>query len=187
MKIIAFGHRQQVGKNECAKALERFFQDNEISYKTVAFADKLYEVAYILYAWAGFQTKEYYEKHPKEKNIVLPDIGKSPRQILIDLGTKGVREQVFDLTWVKATLLQQYDCQVLLITDCRFPNEVEEVKRLGGICVKVLRSSEPERDDDADIALAHYDDWDKVVENNGSLDELSATVIQAVEDYLYVS
>lgn len=178
MLIIGFGHRKQVGKNTAAAELTRLLSDKQVT--SVAFADKLYATAYFLYAWAGFKPKDYYEAHPEEKSILLPDIGKSPRQILLDLGTKGIRNCVYNDTWVKCTLLDPPPVDILLVTDMRFPNEFNEIKRLGGMCIKIIRPSEPETDDEADIGLAEEDRWDAIVVNDGSIENLGRRVHREV-------
>jgi hypothetical protein len=187
MKIVAFGHRKQVGKNEAALHLERALVENGvISFKTVAFADKLYEVAHTLYAWAGFYPKQHYEQFPKDKEIVLPDIGKTPRQILYDLGTKGVRGCVYDKTFVKCTLNLKRKPKVLIVSDLRFPLEFDELWSSGALILRVVNPRVPEDPQDkADAELRDETRWHADLVNDGDLDLLHSRVWELCRDYIY--
>ena len=61
---------------------------------------------------------------------------------------------------------------VILISDCRFPNEVSAIKELGGKVYKVIRPDAPIRDSVSDEALEDYEGWDGMVLNTGKLDRL---------------
>ena len=63
-----------------------------------SFAYKLKQVCHELYGWAGLREPEFYETPDGEqyREVILPEIGKSPRQIWIDMGTKAVRRHVYE-------------------------------------------------------------------------------------------
>jgi len=83
MKIIAFGYKKGVGKNECAKFLGIALKLNckEARIVNVSFAEKLKDICHQLFSWADLQPGIYYESHRDEKEQPLHKIGMSPREI----------------------------------------------------------------------------------------------------------
>ena len=182
MKIVAFGHRRRVGKNTAAMMLEKEFHNDRnrkiagTYVKLASFATKLKDISYQLYSWAGLMPEEFYEDFPEKKEEVLPLLGMTPREIWIKLGTPAIREQVYDDTWVDCTLRGPQNCDILIITDLRFPNEVKKVQDLGGYCIKINRPEIPKATDVADCALESCMDWDYVIENDRGIEELQTSV-----------
>lgn len=69
----------------------------------------------------------------------------SPRSALQNVGTELFREQFDQNIWV-LSLENRIICSEndsIVITDCRFPNEIEMIRRLGGRTVWVQRGPEP--------------------------------------------
>ena len=168
--VLAFGHRARNGKDYCANhaasCFREFYPDHTIT--VISFASKLKADVYDLYKGKGIKDEQYYEKHPEEKDIVLPRLEKTPRQIWVDYGTKGIRNCVYGYTWVDY-VFEKYDVNmsgknILLISDLRFPNEFDRVKEYQGLCVKVVRTNYPERKDEADVALTDETRWDHIIE-----------------------
>lgn len=175
MRVVAFGHRRRTGKDQAAKFLLTILRIARPEMKTIktSFAYKLKDVCHQLYSWAGLKSPEYYETNAEEKEKVLKDIGKSPRQIWIEFGTLAVREIVYNRTWIDYTL-KSNDADILIITDLRFPNEMNAIRNLNGVCIRIDRASAPVSDDVADSALGNIPIhlWDKVIPNNESLNVL---------------
>jgi hypothetical protein len=71
------------------------------------------------------------------KEVIDPRIGKSPRQLYQTLGTEWGRSMVYDRIWVMLGEERYHKSGFLIISDVRFPNEVEMVKKNGGIIVHV--------------------------------------------------
>jgi len=124
----------------------------------------------------------------------------TPRWILQYWGTEVCRVGFHDDMWV-ASLENRLrkSTDDIVITDCRFPNEIKAVKRIGGQVVRVTRGPEPAWYDDAksmnkgasrnmNWALSKHrieelgihasetawvgSKFDAVLDNNGTLDEL---------------
>lgn len=99
----------------------------------------------------------------------LPVVGKSPRQIWVELG--NAMRAIYPDIWVD-TLFEDYALStpaggsVLIIPDVRFPNEVKAIRERGGILVKVTAPGVPEDTDGADDVLADYDGWDFTIAND---------------------
>lgn len=133
------------GKDEAAKVLV-----NEFGYRRVAFADKLREFLYALnpyvrcnveddrgcpvyrplreiidwQGWDGYKSGHYSE---------------GIRSLLQRLGTEAGRETLWDNIWVDAALTGVSVDDRVVVTDVRFPNEADAIKRRGGVMVRVNR------------------------------------------------
>ena len=63
----------------------------------------------------------------------------TPRRLLQKLGTDLIRDGIHVNTWVNATMSDYDDTKRWIITDMRFPNEIDAVKKEGGITIIVSR------------------------------------------------
>lgn len=183
MLLIAFGHRTKVGKDSAAKLLKSHLRLRIVgsNIQTRGFADKIKDICYQLYAWTGLQTAEYYEHQTDEKDIVLPKLNKTPRDIWIEVAT-GIR-RAYDDTWVDY-LWNNVKCDICLIRDMRFPNEADRIKKLGGFVFKVTRRAAPVPTalmKSVDDPLENYDGWDAVISNDETLKELNDKVVEIAD------
>jgi len=172
--LIGIGHAKRHGKDSVARFMIDEFRRREFTAERVSFADKLKDICYTAYQWGGLQPKEYYEipGNEHEREVILPAIGKTPRQIWIEVGNK-LRE-VHPETWIRAALSDNSAADFIIIPDTRYPNEAASIRESGGFLVKVHRAGLPEANDAADCALADFTGWDAVIANDSTLDELAA-------------
>lgn len=103
----------------------------EHDYSRTAFAAPLRAG---LAAMLGLESCHF--QHPN-KEKTLPELGKSPRELMQTLGTEWGRNMVHPNLWLilaQSTIdkLQQLGTNVVL-TDVRFDNEADMVRELGGI------------------------------------------------------
>ena len=128
----------------------------------------------------------------------------TPRWVLQNWGTEVCRQGFHKDIWVASVenkLIKSKDD--IVITDCRFENEVDAIKNAGGITIRVERGDKPEwyqaavdynkgpngnalwsisksRSDKARIHASEYSSvgivYDHIVSNNGTIDELHKTV-----------
>jgi hypothetical protein len=125
-------------------------------------------------------------------------IKQTPRLILQLLGTEGGRETIHPNIWVNA-LMTDYDCPCdmerkkgqsyscmqctgkpnWIITDMRFPNELNAVKSRNGITIRVNR---PETDhlagDHASETALDNSKFDYIITNDGTIEDLIEIVEQ---------
>ena len=128
----------------------------------------------------------------------------TPRLVLQLWGTEVGRQAFHNDIWIASleNKLRKTNGNVV-ITDCRFPNEVQAIKNAGGIVVRVVRGPEPEWYKTAEIVNAgpeNNNSWeryktlldsynihasetswvgsnfDAILENNGTLEELYVKV-----------
>lgn len=91
----------------------------------------------------GIPLENFYDQDKKKE--IDPDWGFSPRYIAQQLGTEGGRDLFRKDIWVKRAEVEYKnnvangDYDVMLITDVRFPNEVDKIHELGGYVIKIER------------------------------------------------
>ena len=175
--IVAFGYKSRVGKNTCSNLLELEFLELDPSLKLglCSFASELKHVCNTMFNWAGLQGEHFYEEHPELKTEILPELGKSPVSIWIEMSEK-VAKTFHPAIWTKITLENQKEDDFTIISDLRFPIEVEEIKNNNGIIVKVNRQTYMHNDYKSDQALDDFTAWDYVIENNGTVEDLKEKI-----------
>jgi hypothetical protein len=183
LKILAFGHQKRVGKDTASSFVSTHLRvEKGVRRVTKAgLADKLKDVCHQLYSWAGLKDKEFYESNPAAKEVPLPLIGKSPREIWIAFGNE-VKDSVFHDTWLEY-LLRNTKADWLIVSDMRFPNEADRIRQLGGLVIKIVRPSIPHTSDAADDPLLDYQHWDHIITNDGSFADFNKQVIGVVDGY----
>ena len=92
------------------------------------------------------------------------------RQFLQELGTEAMRDGLHANVWVNA-LFADYKQHNWIITDMRFPNEMEAVVEKGGITIRVVRPGTSTGKHPSEIALdghtMHYE-----IINDGIIEDL---------------
>ena len=108
------------------------------------------------------------------------------REILQFVGTELFRLQIDPDVWVKSVFRKQYrDDDIILVADCRFPNEAS-YSRERGLLIKVERNTPHSGDQHlSETALDNYNDYHYIVENNGSFSDLreQLRIILTKEDF----
>jgi hypothetical protein len=175
-RILAFGHRSRTGKDTAANIALQYFRINhpELRISRLSFAWKVKEISFQLYGWAGLHEPSYYDLHEAAREDVLVALGgRTPVEIWIEVGM--AMRGVYDDVW--AQFVVHDDCDVLIIPDLRFHNEVKLIRGYDSKIVKVIRDV-PKRDSVADNALEDFNDWDLVLDNNKSLRNLHEEVYE---------
>lgn len=88
------------------------------------------------------------------------------RAVMQYFGTNVCR-RMLDNCWVDATIrrIQKDKPQLAVITDVRFPNEVEGIQKAGGKVVRFLRAPFAVDEHPSEIALDNYEGFDAVLDN----------------------
>lgn len=123
----------------------------------------------------------------------------TPRWVLQNWGTEVLRRGFHEDIWVASieNKLRQTQDDVVL-SDCRFPNEVAALRRSGGYVIRIVRGPDPEwfgtAAYDPDLMPQRYpevhaSEWawaatefDRTIYNNGTLDELYDRINGLVRD-----
>jgi hypothetical protein len=139
----------------------------------------------------------------------IPEL--TPRWVLQQWGTEVCRRGFHDDIWIASLENKLRNSQDnVVISDCRFPNEISSIKAAGGIVVRIVRGAEPEWYQDAinmnegrgnmswllstdklkKLGIHASEtawvgtEFDAVLDNNYSFDDLYAQVIGLVADRL---
>lgn len=114
------------------------------------------------------------------------DITKPPtiRQILQWVGTEAMRKVIHDDIWINATLGSLKSDDKVIIADTRFPNECYAIQRKGGIVVRIIRPGKVSTSTHiSEIALNDFQDWDYIIMNDGTIDDLRVKVRTMLEHF----
>ena len=192
MTVLGLCGFAQSGKDSAASFLV------ERGWKRLAFADALRDSVYLLnpivhVSTIGNASCEY-ERVQDLVDRVGWDVAKVSypeiRQLLQRMGTEVGRALYGESFWVDRVLTQMersstsYGEDVVVgnyvITDVRFPNEVEAVRSVGGKVIRIYREGVGAVN--THVSDTGVDDLeiDAVVLNQGSLDEFRAEVLKVV-------
>lgn len=171
MKIIAFAGRKQSGKTSAAMAVAQAFEVRNAAglVKIYNFADPLKNLCIDIF---GLEYRQCYGSDEEKNELVdcyWNDKQLSSREVLQIVGTDMFRKMQHHV-WSSATIrkIKRDDPDLALIADCRFPNEVEAVKKAGGIVIKLNRN-DYDSDHPSETALDKenydYSHFDLVVDN----------------------
>jgi len=130
---------------------------NQHNFRRVSFAASLKDAVSAVFGW----DRELLEGTTEESRIWREQVDEwwsqrlnfpklSPRWILQQWGTEVCRNRFHNDIWVASVenKLRQTN-ENIVITDCRFKNEIEGIKRAGGSVIRVHRGPNPEWYDDA--------------------------------------
>lgn len=89
----------------------------------------------------------------------------SIRKVLQFFGTRICR-RIQDGCWIDRLVEQIFveECPMPVIADCRFPNEVETMKKVGAKVIHYLRKIDDDKDE-SETALDDYQGFDHVIDN----------------------
>lgn len=160
--LVGLGHQSRVGKDTVGAFLEAR------GFERLAFASELKRAALRLFARHGLHSESYYEEHPREREKVLPKLGRTPVELWIEFG-QAMRE-ICPTVWLDQALAHWEPELNTVITDVRFPNEAEAIRARGGLLIKIVRPGAPVNG--SDECIPEDFPWDAVVENTGTEEEL---------------
>lgn len=106
------------------------------------------------------------------------------RDIMQILGTDLLRQGFNNSIHVAVTLGSIKENEKVIITDMRFENEFEAVKKRGGLCITIQRGEIPKQEHYSERALDGDRDWDYIINNNGSLEDLVEKVREILREAL---
>lgn len=182
LKIIGLTGLKRSGKDTIANYLSKYY-----GYERIAFADPLKYACIELF---GFNYDQCYESAKEEPDEFW--FGLTPRKIFQFIGTELMRNKMSELHpnfgqdfWVlccekkiKDILSVQKDT-LIVISDVRFPNECEMIKKMGGIVIRVNRDCVDTGEDlHESERLVKELEVDYEIDNNESLEDLWSNIDQ---------
>ena len=193
------------GKDTIADYLVNIHQ-----FRRESFANTLKDAVSAVFGWdrellegRTRQSREWREQQDDWWTNRL-DMPITPRWVLQYWGTEVVRRSFHDDTWIASLENKLRKSQDdVVISDCRFPNEIAAIKQAGGIVIRVHRGPDPEWYTTAlgansgivpdQLLLKQLGvhasetawigtDFDAVIDNNGTLDHLYSQINDLVQD-----
>jgi len=163
--LVALSGKARVGKDTLADYICSEYQG-----VSAAFAQPITATAKFM----GFSDEEMY--HRKERcNSV---IGLSVRAFKQRFG-ESMRKEFGSTIFIRVLkarmdkiMMSPNPPKVFVISDLRFPDELQMVREWGGKIIRIQRDVPAVRADFSETALDNYRDWDCVIDNNGTMDEL---------------
>lgn len=179
-KMIVFHGLARSGKDTGAELLDNHLSNLGHNVTRMAFADPIKDIGCIMFNMTRQEIED-------KKEVVDDWVGKSPRWFLQEFGTEFVRNEIDSNFWAK-NLEQKFnksDADFVIVTDCRFPNEIDMAKRIGAITIKVVRDNKDSVASGAEkhISEMGLDDelFDFVIDNNGTIKEYMLKLVEAIE------
>lgn len=158
---FAFGCQARVGKDIACTYLQKKYGGN-----IYHFSDPLYKILHYAQDVCGF---------PHSKDV----------KFLQWIGTEWGRSQN-DSVWINTTLKNISNEHNSFVGDLRFPNELEALRKNGFVCVRIIRKDRPidrNATHPSETALADYEEWDDILTNDGSIEDLHLKLDALVTKY----
>lgn len=151
------------------------------SFRQIAFADP---IRAMLQAALPLEPKDF--EHGRKEEI-LPEIGKSPRQLMQLLGTEWGRNLVHPEIWVRLAedkVIAEHVTlgRALVVSDVRAENEAAMIRKYRGVIVHLQRKAAARvaaHSSEAGIAVQPRD---QVIRNDGRPEDLFAALDILVEN-----
>jgi hypothetical protein len=121
-------------------------------FHKISFADSLKDAVAAVFGWPRHLLEGDTEESRAFRETVDEfwstkfDVPTTPRWVLQHIGTEVFRENFHDDIWVYSVerKLQENQHKNIVVSDVRFPNEIEAIRKNGGHIVRVIRGPEPE-------------------------------------------
>jgi hypothetical protein len=198
------------GKDTIADYLVNIHQ-----FRRESFANTLKDACAAVFGWDRTMLEGRTKQAREWREQVDPwwskrlDMAITPRWILQHWGTEVCRRAFHDDIWIASLENKLRTSQDdVVISDCRFPNEIRAIRDQGGVVIRVVRGPEPEWYDDAVAVNAgpknmrwaiakeamtnrniHASetawvgtDFNAVIDNNGTMDQLYQQINDLLQD-----
>ena len=197
--IIALSGKFRSGKDTVAQMISLKLISKNIVTRRVAFADSLKEIVEIITGEKRSIVNGKYFSYPvydfteKQKNNFLDGWGLTLGTMLQKLGTDVLRDGFNKQIWINCVINKIKDLppeEIVIITDVRFKNELEMLKRKGCVCIRIegdpIKAAEESTRNKQHQSETDLDDmvFDYHIVNDGSLEDLDKKINIIVDKFL---
>lgn len=202
--FIALSGKKQVGKDTAAGMIVRLMEAQGKKAVLTAFAEPLKRMCIEILGlrpegvygtdeqknqlshinWDGFALDirlKYSKEIDQHDGRELPRSGPmTNREVLQVMGTDIFRS-IYGNVWAKAPFNRDWSgADVVILTDCRFPNEKSVTEEAGGVIIRLERSTGFSDNHASEIALDGYV-FENTYQNSGSFEDLEKYVRYILE------
>lgn len=176
--IFLIAGKARHGKDTIAAIIREYYLRNEFRVDVLQFSYYLKDYVKRLSTWDGSDdTKAEY------------------RGFMQELGTDIIRKEIDSKFFINRMIedikVYSYYCDVLTISDVRFPDEIDDIKKsfpnVISICVNRPNFDSPlkasEQKHITETALDNYNNFDYKITNDGTIDELKDKVVDIIKKY----
>jgi len=129
------------------------------------------------------------------KEVVIPGLGKSPRQLTQSMGTDWGRDQVNPEVWMRIAAATIRDRRALatsielpfpgvVVTDVRFKDEAQWIRSNGGAVLHLYRAEAKQVNQHVSEDGGSVGPDDLIINNNGTIKELQAKLSSVMSDII---
>ena len=173
VKIFVISGKARHGKDTVALDIKEIYEKKGLRVINLAYGSYIKEYAKKISDWDG-----------KEES--------KPRELLQELGTDIIRKKIDNDFFVRRICedikVYSYYFDIITISDARFPNELEWPKKIfeNVINIRIIRDgydsvlTKTEQKHLTEVALDEYNNYDYVIHNDGTLEDLKEKVLDVV-------
>ena len=170
--IIGLSGYAQSGKDTVARTLVK-----EYGFTRIAFADKIRQLLYEMNPRINDrQLQQWVDLQGWDATKEISEV----RMLLQNLGV-GARKIIGELVWVKVAMMQYDPNKNFVFTDVRFSNEARMIKDYGGHIWRVERPGVKPVNDHVSESELNAWNFDELIYNAGSLEDLAEIVRSSME------
>jgi len=193
--IISFSGRKQSGKSTSADYIISLINEHKfnMSYKIYSFADPLKQD--ICINILGLTYDQCYGSDDNKNTMTdlwWDGVQLTAREAMEIIGTKIFRALKTNV-WVDATInkIKKENVDLAIISDCRFPNEVEAVKNGGGLNIRLESDpfhSNSISENSLDQDVYDWSNFDLIIKNSKmTIEEKNKEILRFLYDYNIIS
>lgn len=172
-KVFIISGKARAGKDTTASYIKDYYESKGKKVVTLAFADYIKMYAKKISDWDG-----------NEEN--------KPRSLLQELGTDIIRKKIDEKFFINRIIddikVYSYFFDYMIITDARLVDEITMIKNTFSnvVSIHIERQSANELTNEqkshiTETGLDNYNDYDIVINNEGTLEDLRNSVITIME------
>lgn len=170
---MLIGISGKIGSGKDALA-DFIIKNSKIIFEKVSFAYKLKLITSIM---SGQPLEIMFTQ--EGKNIFLSKWGFTVGEMQQLIGTEAMRDSVHKDAWTLALFADYNSSKNWVISDMRFPNEAEAVRKRNGILIRITgdpanirKNSQRNLNHASETSLDSYNKWNYEFKNTGTLDSL---------------
>lgn len=164
-------------------------EESSFDFQEVYFAEDLKKIVGLLFNLSDQQLNTQ-----EGKKTIVPELGVTPRQLLQCIGTELFRETLpkalpdlkYKSIWIDLTVAKikrLLENKNVVVSDCRFPDEIETIRSLGGLVIGIKRGC-IENNNSHGSEVFYGDICDKVIDNSSiTLEDLKSIIKKTIEEY----